>query len=287
MKKVYSILVAYNPQVDELFSTVERLKAQTDIVVVCNNSDFDVNIKDETVKIFNFNENLGIAKAQSIGMKWAFENGADFIVQMDQDSIPSEGMIQKLLMSYFELVKKGYKVGLIAPQDYDKDTHVYSQAIINKEIDIYGTSCCIVPDILSSGSLIPKKTYQINGVMDNDLFIDIVDFEYCWRIKDHNHLIIKDKSALLAHKLGDGQKKLFLLFNINLGSTFRHYYQFRNILFMMNRDYVPLKWKISQIIKLFIKLFLYPIGLPDGFERFKFMFLGIKDFILNRKGKIK
>ena len=69
MKKIYSILVAYNPDLEELIQAVERLKKQTDIVIVCNNSDYDVEFEDEQVEVFNFGENLGIAKAQSIGMK--------------------------------------------------------------------------------------------------------------------------------------------------------------------------------------------------------------------------
>lgn len=61
------------------------LKKQTDIVIVCNNSDYDVKFEDEQVMYLTLGENLGIAKAQSIGMKWAFENGADFVLD-DQDS---------------------------------------------------------------------------------------------------------------------------------------------------------------------------------------------------------
>lgn len=286
MKKIYSILVAYNPDTEELNQAVERLKKQTDIVIVCNNSDYDVKFEDEQVKVFNFSENLGIAKAQSIGMKWAFENGAEFILQMDQDSIPHDDLVEKLLECYEELTEKGYKVGLVGSQDYDKDTKEQSKSIINKEEIINGTSCAIVPDIISSGSLIPKTIYDLIGGMDDDLFIDIVDFEYCWRIREKNFLIVKNKDALLAHKLGDGEKKLFVSISVNIGSPFRHYYQFRNILTMMNRNYVPFKWKISQLVKLLMKLIFYPLGLKDGRVRFRYMILGIKDFLVGKRGKI-
>lgn len=286
MKKTFSILVAYNPDLEELNKSVARLKKQTDIVIVCNNSDYDVTFEDEQVKVFNFGENFGIAKAQSIGMKWAFENGADFILQMDQDSIPSDDLVVKLLDCYQQLTEKEYKIGLVGCQDYDKDTKKDSKAIINKEVNLENTSYFIVPDILSSGSLIPKNIYDLIGGMDDELFIDIVDFEYCWRIREKKYLIIKNKDALLAHKLGDGEKKLFGILKINLGSSFRHYYQFRNILFMMNRSYVPLRWKISQLIKISFKLIFYPLGLKDGRERFHFMLMGIKDFIVGKKGKM-
>ena len=50
MKKIYSILVAYNPDLEELNQAVERLKKQTVIVIVCNNSDYDVKFDDEQLK---------------------------------------------------------------------------------------------------------------------------------------------------------------------------------------------------------------------------------------------
>lgn len=286
MKKIYSILVAYNPQGDELSLAVDRLKTQTDIVIVCNNSDYDVEFDDEKVKVFNFRDNLGIAKAQSIGMQWAFENGADFILQMDQDSIPSEDLVQKLLLCYTELTNKGYKVGLVGSQDFDNDTKILSKPVIDKSENIKETNYYIVPDILSSGSLIPKNIYELIGGMDDDLFIDIVDFEYCWRIRDSSYLVIKNREALLGHKLGVGNVKLFGIFVINIGAPFRHYYQYRNILMILKRKYVPVYWKISQLVKLVIKLFFYPLGLSDGNERRKYMLLGIKDFFKKKTGRL-
>ena len=111
MKKIYSILVAYNPDLEELNQAVERLKKQTGIVIVCNNSDYDVEFEGEQVKVFNFGENLGIAKAQSIGMKWAFENGADFILVITL-------VIASNFMWYF-----------VPPEDFDLSTLKHTQKI--------------------------------------------------------------------------------------------------------------------------------------------------------------
>lgn len=286
VNKVYSIIVAYNPVLEELKDCIEKLKKQTELVIVCNNSVDDIQIEDALIKIFNFRENLGIAKAQSIGMKWAFENGADFILQIDQDSIPDDSLVENLLYCYNELTQKGYKIGLVGSQDFDKDSKIPSKAKINKGKNIENEHYLQIKQLLSSGSLIPKKTYLTIGGMEDELFIDIVDFEYCWRLSDSNFLIVKNKEAKILHKLGYGTRKLFGIFKINIGAPFRHYYQFRNILLMMNRRYVPLMWKISQIIKLLFKLIFYFFGLKDGKERFKFMLLGIKDYFSGKLGKM-
>lgn len=286
MKKIYSILVAYNPEGDELSLAVQRLKTQTDIVVVCNNSDYDVAFKDEKVKVFNFRDNLGIAKAQSIGMKWAFENGADFILQMDQDSIPDNKLVLNLLQCYDELSRKCYKVGLVGPQDFDKDTKELNKARLKKGKTIEGTMYVSLEHTLSSGSLIPKDVYSVVGGMDDDLFIDAVDSEYCWRIRKSGLLVIKNNNALLAHKLGDGKKKILGFLSVGVPSPIRHYYQVRNILLLFRRDYVPNYWKYSGIVKIIFKLLVYPFTLDRGYERFTYILKGIKDGILGRSGKL-
>jgi len=286
MKQIYSILVAYNPQDDELSLAVDRLKLQTDIVVVCNNSDYDVEFEDEKVKVFNFRDNLGIAKAQSIGMKWAFENGADFIVQMDQDSIPNDKLVLNLLQCYDELTLKGYKVGLVGPQDFDKDTKELNKARLKKGKNIEDTMYVSLEHTLSSGSLVPKNIYKLVGGMDDELFIDAVDSEYCWRIRKNGFLVIKNNNALLAHKLGDGKMKILGFLNVGLPSPMRHYYQVRNVLLLFRRDYVPKYWKYSGIIKILFKLTVYPFALKKGYTRFKYILKGIKDGILNIDGKI-
>jgi rhamnosyltransferase len=286
MKKTYSILVAYNPNIEELNQAVERLKNQTDIVVVCNNSDYDVRFEDEQVKVFNFGENLGIAKAQSIGMKWAFENGADFILQIDQDSILSDDLVEKLLECYEELTNKGYKIGLVGPQDFDKDTKELNKARLKKGNFIDDTNYVSLEQTLSSGSLIPKHVHDIVGGMDDDLFIDSVDNEYCWRIRKNGFLVIKNNDALLAHKLGDGKQKILGFLSVGVPSPIRHYYQIRNTLLLARRSYVPDYWKYSMLVKVVFKFFVYPFTLNKGFERFKYIIKGIKDGILGRSGKI-
>lgn len=286
MKKIYSILVAYNPDLEELNQAVERLKKQTDIVIVCNNSDYDVEFEGEQVKVFNFGENLGIAKAQSIGMKWAFENGADFILQMDQDSIPNDDLVEKLLECYEELTEKGYKVGLVGSQDYDKDTKKESIARYKKGILIQDTEYISVEQILSSGSLISIETYNIIGGMDDKLFIDAVDFEYCWRILQNKMFIIKNPKALIAHKLGNGNRKILSLLTVGVPSPIRHYYQVRNTLLLINRSYAPFYWKYSNFLKVVFKIVIYPFILDRGFLRFSYMMKGLKDGILGKSGKI-
>jgi rhamnosyltransferase len=285
-EKIFALIVAYNPDINKLFKLVDFLKSQVSFIVIGNNSKCELSIENDKVKIFNFKQNLGIAAAQSIGMKWVFENGADFVLMLDQDSCPDPGSIDELISAYSRLILKGYNIGLIAMRDYDEDSDKCSKAIFTKGKKIDGCNCSMERYILSSGSLIPKKAYQKVGGMEDGLFIDSVDFEYCWRLQGSGFLTVIDNDCMLSHRLGQGTKTVFGIIQLRVFAPFRHYYQFRNVLLLMKRNYAPFYWKISNFIKLILKLFVYPFVLDNGKERLKYMIHGIKDAIFNRYGKM-
>ena len=284
--KIYSIVVTYNPDVSELHKLIDLLQAQTARVVVCNNSDWPLDLPDASVKLFNFGENLGIAEAQSIGMKWCFENGADFVLQMDQDSVPTPTMVSELYKSHQALTGKGYRVGLIGVQDFDKETLEENQARVRKGRAVPGTNYEIVPEILSSGSLIPKAAYEAVGGMEDGLFLDCVDFEYCWRLRREGFMVFKNADARLGHRLGEGRTKILGFLAVGRPAPIRHYYAFRNGLFLLQRSYAPTYWKLSTIAKLAFKLVFYPIFLDRGSVRLKFMLRGLWAGMSGEYGRI-
>ena len=284
--KVYSILTVYDINQEELEFSVNNLLELGCFVVICNNSNYNLNIYNERAKIFNFNKNLGIAEAQSIGMQWAYNEGALFFLQMDQDSVPSPDMLDELMYCYNAL-NKDIKVGLVVAQDFDKDTKKITEAKIDKGEVIPNTNFYIINQAISSSSLISREAYKTIGGMDDTLFIDSVDFEYCWRLIDSGFLIVKNSKAMIAHKLGDGSKSCCGLFDIGIPSPIRHYYQYRNILLLTRRSYIPMFWKIRNLAKLFLKLFLVPIFLDKKKERLSFIISGINDGLMNKSGSYK
>ncbi|WP_255485516.1 glycosyltransferase family 2 protein [Cronobacter sp. JZ38] len=288
--QIYSIITTYNPEIKHLNILLEAISKQSTMLVICNNSeqklDPDILNCTKNVKIINFGKNLGIAEAQSIGMKWAFENGADFILQMDQDSTPHDDMVAQLLRCYEELTEAGYKVGLVGAQDYDRFTGEVNKARVKKGKPLYKNYYYTVDSTLSSGSLIPKTAWEKVGGMRDDLFIDAVDHEYCWRLRSKGFLTIRNLHALLGHRLGDGRFKILSLISVGLPSPFRHYYATRNIFLLLKEKHVPLFWKISSLVKLSGKVIFYPIFLPKGKERMRYFLKGIKDGVHGKTGKM-
>jgi rhamnosyltransferase len=289
---IYTVIVAYNASKKDLDATVNELLRQTSFVVICNNSSYDLTFSHPRIKVLNFGDNLGIAKAQNIGMAWAFDQGADFILQMDDDSLPDPNMVKLLYESYSALQSANYNVGIIGPRDFDRYTKKIHSTKLNPAscqkgefIDGFD-GLVIVNSIISSGSLISKKSYLEVGEMLDELFIDAVDFEYCWRLRAKGFLIVRNNKARLAHRFGEGRARFFIFFDVFVAAPIRHYYQFRNVFYLFNRSYVPRYWKVRSVFKIVFKLLFYPFFLTNGFDRFKFMLLGIKDGIRKKMNRI-
>lgn len=282
-RKITAVIVTYNPDVDCLKEILDKLQFQGCSICVVNNSRQALDIQIQDIYVINFFENKGIAFAQNAGMEWAFrENSSEFVLQMDQDSIPADDLVESLVLAWDELKKLGLNVGLIGSQDIDRDTKVVSNARFNKGKKISGTDLLHVSEVLSSGSLIPKSTFDQVGGPDAKLFIDLVDFEYCWRISDNGMLVVKNPDSLIFHRLGDGQVKILGFLKVGLPKPFRHYYSIRNTVYLILFGKAPFFWKASNSVKVLFKLTIYPISLPQGKERFSFIWKGLKDGVFKR-----
>lgn len=285
-EKIYTILVAYNPDIEHLKKSITLLLQQTDKVIICNNSETNINLGSENIVTFNFNENLGIAKAQNIGMEWAFSNGADFILQLDQDSLIASDMVLNLISTYKKLVTLGFSPGFVGPVEKDIDSHEINKKrfSLGKKID---NDIWAVKETISSGGLIPKHAYSKIGGNDERLFIDLVDIEYCWRLQANGLGVYVTNKATLLHKLGNGKKEVILNYRIDDHPAIRYFYQTRNLLLSMAYPHAPLRWKVTAIPRV-IRNFIFTFFLFDnGKERSWYILKGIQAAILFRYGKFK
>lgn len=213
---IHAVIVTYFPDIEILIPLIKRIAMQVDYVIVCDNSssDFDINnyLKDEitnglNIKIVKLNDNYGIGKAQNVGMSWSFANGANFVLQLDQDSFPSEDLINNLFQYYCNAIQLGYDVGLVGSSYMNDKIHNKNPFYYEKKAN---DNITLSNFLISSGTLVPKSTYEKIGEMDSELFIDLIDFEYCWRALSHNLSVHLVKNAIIEHKVGMGSKYFFL-----------------------------------------------------------------------------
>lgn len=261
-EKILAIYVVYNPDMSLLKKQLDIVKKNVDEIWITDNSKDIHDLSDGKIRYSHQLYNKGIAYAQNLGIKYAIENGFDWIVFFDQDSSFSDGFLDVLLCS-FKLVltydRNAYGIG---PSAINRD----SGARLNKKslletINIGSHHLIKVRELMCSSSIIKVCLFEQVGFMDEGLFIDGVDFEICWRAqRDINANFYITEDCELTHQLGEGDKKIMGR-NTHIPTPFRTFYQVRNCIILSKRSYVPLKWKMNELIKTMAKAILFPIFL--------------------------
>lgn len=247
--------------------------SNVDVILVDNTPERDLNIVYKNIHYIPLRKNKGIAAAQNMGINKAHELGCTYIVLFDQDSVIPPNYVNKI-QSEFERLKKIYPMlVVVGPTVINKESgHEYKSAktAINHE-------CKLVSALISSGSFYELDTvWNEVGLMEEDLFIDYVDFEWCWRSMKKGYVCAITQRLKLQHKVGQNDH-IFMGYPIIQSAPARYYYQYRNFLWLIGRNYVPLKWKINVGIRKLAEIILLPFYVKAKRTILKNILLGIKD----------
>jgi rhamnosyltransferase len=67
-------------------------------------------------------------------------------------------------------------------------------------------------------------------------------------------------------------------------SPIRHYYIIRNTLYLVRLTYVPIRWKLVELLKTFRRIMAYLVFSSDRLASVRLIFLGIFDGLCGRLG---
>jgi rhamnosyltransferase len=259
MNNIAVIIVTYNPNIQQLKKTMQSIDRQVAHVIIVDNGNTSFLFKNtDNLILINLGKNYGIAYAQNYGIELAKQHNADFVLLSDQDTIYPENFISEMLGAYERIQDKKH-IGAITPIFYDKNKKQNSVIMITKFYSI-------IPDVhkiynvahaISSGSLIPMESLRIIGTMREELFIDYVDFEWCWRALKQGYKIISIPNVSIKHELGDAIKKIGNR-KIAIRSRIRYYYIIRNGIYIIFHTDIL---KFYEIILFFRELFIKIIGI--------------------------
>lgn len=284
-----ALIVLYNPDWDLLNKGLNALLPQVDEVCVVDNSsennleNFNNIPKIHYIPMLN---NVGIASAQNIGIKYFMKQNFDFVVFSDQDSVAEKGLINSLLDVYKELLKINIKVAALGPMPINRISKkayvtksnirtIYPQGELSMKYDILE-----MYSIISSFSVIKLDCFNEVGCMETELFIDGVDNEWGWRAYNkakYRSFIVKNLT--FSHFQGCDINAKY-----KKSTPFRTYFQYRNFIVLCKRSYVPIFWKVRNLIKFIIKLIYYPLFVSPRISYIKEICNGIKDGVLNNLG---
>jgi len=245
-----------------------------------------------SIDLILLGKNIGIAAAQNVGITHHKKLGAKYVMLFDHDSKPAENMVGVLLSVLREKERLGTKVAGVGPRYFDlrqnnpppfieiKGTHVIRHACNSKE-DVIAVSY-----LISSGFLMSMASLDAVGDMREDLFIDYVDIEWGLRAASKGYVTFGVCAAHMEHDLGE-LPITFMGKQIPYHSPIRHYYLFRNAVWLYRQDYLPLQWRIGDAWRLLLKYGFYSLYGKPRMAHLKMMSKGIWHGLIGRVGQLQ
>jgi rhamnosyltransferase len=284
-----AVIVTYFPDVDFFDRLVKLSKIINKIYVVDNTPEVSPILNrclPDNVKINYLKENKGIAEALNLGADQAFSDKAEFVFFFDQDSNPDQSMIDALIA-----VSSGFEdsnVAVVGPAYFDTRLAKKAPFITFKNgrlcrVPAEGNQLIEADYLITSGSIISRKSWESIGPHDDSLFIDYVDIEWCLRAKSLGWRVIGVPYVVMEHTLGDEPISVFGK-KLPVHSPIRHYYFFRNCISLLRRDYIPSGFKLREFCFLPIRFFVYSLFTKNKFSHIAKMSKGLLDGILSKSG---
>lgn len=295
--RVSSITVAFNPNPERLAEQVRALQGEVgDIVIVDNGSEIAVahlpQLAGLPIRVLALADNTGVAHGFNAGIAAARERGAQFVLLLDDDSVPTPGMVATLVAAC-RRADGTVPVAAVGPRVQDsRDPHDYPFIRLGWTHNRH-VRCGANPDdviacdfLISSGSLVPMDAFAAVGEFDEGLFIDSVDLEWCCRARNRGLMLYGVCAARLDHRLGDRRHRVLNLFELVVHSPERVYYMTRNRFLLYRRTYMPLKWKLNDMLRWLAKLSATLLLIAPRSEYARMTLRAIRDALLGRSGKL-
>jgi rhamnosyltransferase len=295
MRKIVAIVVTFHPELPVLARLLDALQHQVDSIVVVDNGSAEslaayMESRGQSHEYFiPLGANRGISVAQNQGIAWARERDADYIVLFDQDSEPASDMVLQLLAVAENKLAAGVPLAAVGPRYLDERQDNPPPFIQVKGMKVERQPCTCsdtvadVDYLIASGCLIPMIALNKVGGMCEELFIDYVDIEWGLRAKQKGLQSFGACAATMRHDLGDEPIEFFGR-KIPLHSPLRHYYHFRNAVWMYRQPWLPTHWKLADGWRLFLKYGFYTLFAKPRISHFRMMTLGILDGLRGRMG---
>ena len=255
---VCAVVVTYRYPYDQLEELLDLVYTPLGHVFLIDN-----NPQPDTIGIENLQQrfprctvivnhaNLGLSKALNRGIEQALARGFPWLLMFDQDSRPAHSTLQRLLA-----VRSQVDAAAIGPCIYDERMGIplpflsFRWRGVRKDWPDPEQHRLIDTDMLiTSGCLLNARVLRDIGLMDEALFIDNIDLEWCFRAKAKGYKLIGVSDAVLHHRLGDSVRHYPRLGKrVLIHGPERQYHIMRNRLLLYRRAYIPLPWKIADTV---------------------------------------
>lgn len=293
--RVVAVIVSYQPACAALSELIARVRSQVEAIVIVDNTPGAFPCGPPAAELIALGSNRGLAVAQNIGIRRALELNADFVLLLDQDSLPSPTMVVELLEGFHGLVARGIAVAAVGPRLVDAHSGAAQPVVQSRRFGmrvapfVDGSEVIETEFLIASGSLLPRRVVEEVGLMDESLFIDQIDVEWELRARARGLRLFAIGPATLTHRLGIGDRRIWCgrFHPVPVHAPWRNYYLFRNSLDVFFRRPAPLAWRVDRCKALVIMAVGYSTQVPPRWTRFRMIARGVWHGIVGKKGELK
>lgn len=230
--KITVVIVTYNPKkwLHKCLNSLKQSTVDLEIIVVDNKSTdgSPIIIKNDFPEVILMEcfENQGFGKGNNIGIKKAFNDGADYVFLLNQDAWIDSDTITNLIAAHqrepqYAIVSPIHLNGNGDALDYkfskyispDRCQNLYSDIFLN----VIKEKIYKVEFINAAGWLISRKCLEIVGGFNPSFFHYGEDDNYIHRIKFHHFklgvfphsIIYHDREGLSKNSFFEDEKKVY------------------------------------------------------------------------------
>jgi rhamnosyltransferase len=209
-----AVIVTYHPD-EDFYARLERVRSQFPLVIIVDNGSASVamlrnRVRLPHVHLITNQANLGIAAALNQGVNLALQEGFEWVVTLDQDTMLAADMLATLLDVY---QKSGGGNVLIGSNYWNAHKGCNFIQCGDTEAGFQERKT-----LITSGTLVPLSLFRTIGFFREDYFIDSVDHEFCLRARTHGCRILISCRPVMWHNIGEhvenaGLLRQFMSFN--------------------------------------------------------------------------
>jgi rhamnosyltransferase len=276
--RILGVITSFFPNIDELEKNINSFLEGIEHLIIWENTPKEKSNIDKLIGKLNSTKievrttghNEYLAVPFNLCAKFASDNGFTHILTMDQDSCFVSNQFEK----YINLVDK----------HFEENVAVYGSN--NRYTPKSNNSICEVNSVILSGSIFPVKSFNKLDGFNEELVIDAIDTEYCYRAIVKNYKIILMSEINLEHQIGYRHKHWSGLTLVPYSAQ-RTYYYLRNTFWIWEKypEYYKESYKKSFVKYRVVYRCLKIVFEKDSVRKLKAIFFSIKHYKEKRLGR--
>ena len=210
------------------------------------------------------NHNVGgVAGGFNSGVDAAIAGGADWITLLDQDSRLAPADLQRLREPWQQLDELALLVGPLIWDGRRKQLHAMASST-----SLQGY--LLTRLLISSGTTFRAVDWPRLGLMYEWLVVDFVDHSWCFRAQARQGFrLLQHPQVHLVQRFGRAHpSRLCRWLGMELYTPSRHYYQLRNLRWLLRQSEVPLDLRCKELLKMLLKPWLWLLCEPRRRENY-------------------